>query len=128
MAGDGFPGGELMRRLRRGEAGQATVEFAGMTFWILVAAIFVWQAGLVAWSFVSATNAARTAARLYSRTGDTNQAIDDARKSLSGLLSKGAHIYFNGDTAEVDVKIPLFLPGLQPGMAAHGDAEMPHTG
>ena len=117
-----------MRGRWHGESGQATVEFAGMAIWITVAALFVWQAGVVAWSFVSATNAARTAARLYSRTGDTNQAIDDARKSLSGVLSKGANIRFNGDTAEVDVKIPLFLPGLQPGLTAHGDAEMPHTG
>jgi len=117
-----------MRRPRRGESGQATVEFAGMAFWILVAAVFVWQAGLVAWSFVSATNAARTAARLYSRTGDTNQAVDDAKQSLSGALSQKASIYFQGDTAEVYVDIPIFLPGLTVGLRAHGDAEMPHTG
>lgn len=117
-----------MRVRRRSESGQATIEFAGMTLWLAVAALFVWQAGLVAWSFVSATNAARTAARLYSRTGDIKQAEDDAKKSLSGVLSDQAVIDFHGDTAEVTVKIPLFLPGLKPGWTAHGDAEMPHTG
>lgn len=117
-----------MRRLRHGEAGQATIEFAGMAFWILVAAIFVWQAGLVAWSFVSATNAARTAARLYSRTGDTSTAVEDAKKSLAGTLSQNPDIYFDGDTAQVYVDIPIFLPGLSVGLRAHGDAEMPHTG
>jgi pilus assembly protein CpaE len=117
-----------MRGRRHGEAGQATIEFAGMTFWILLAALFVWQAALVGWSFVSATNAARTAARLYSRTGDQSQAIQDAKKSLSGSLSSNANIYFNGDRAEVSVPIPLFVPGLNPGLTAHGDALMPHTG
>jgi Flp pilus assembly protein TadG len=112
----------------RCESGQATVEFAAMTFWLLVAAVFALQAGLVAWSFVSATNAARTAARLYSRTGDTQQASDDARKSLSGILSTGAQVDFNGDTAEVRVKIPLFFPLVHSGLGAKGDAEMPHTG
>ena len=117
----------MSKRLRSG-SGQATIEFAGMTFWIVIAALFAWQLGLAAWSFVSATNAARTAARLYSRTGDTQQAADDAKKSLSGVLSNGAYVGFNGDTAEVKVKIPLLIPGLDTGLEAHGDAEMPHTG
>jgi Flp pilus assembly protein TadG len=117
-----------MRGRKRSESGQATIEFAGMTLWLAVAAMFVWQAGLVAWSFISATNAARTAARLYSRTGDKGQAIDDAKKSLSGALSGDARIWFSGDTAEVRVKIPLFLPGLHPGLEANGDAKLPHTG
>jgi len=112
----------------RSESGQATLEFAGMTVWLLLAALFAFQLGLVAWSFVSATNAARTAARLYSRTGDKQQAEDDAKKSLSGVLSNGASVSFVGDTAEVDVKIPLFIPIIHPGLVAHGDAEMPHTG
>lgn len=117
-----------MRGRHNGEAGQATIEFAGMTVWLLIAAVFAWQLGLVAWSFVSATNAARTAARLYSRTGDTQQAEQDAKKSLSGVLSSGASVSFTGDTAEVQVKIPLLIPGINPGLVAHGDAAMPHTG
>jgi len=117
-----------MRHRVRSETGQATIEFTAMTFWLVLAAVFAWQLGLVAWSFVSATNAARTAARLYSRTGDQSQAIDDARKSLSGVLSSGADIKFQGDRAMVAVKIPLFIPGIHPGLVAHGDAEMPHTG
>ena len=117
-----------MRGRRHGEAGQATIEFAGMTVWILLAALFVWQAALVGWSFVSATNAARTAARLYSRTGDQNQAIQDAKNSLSGSLSSDAHVWFSDGRAEVSVPIPLFLPGLHPGLNADGDALMPHTG
>ena len=110
------------------ESGQATIEFTAMTFWLVLAAVFAWQLGLVAWSFVSATNAARTAARLYSRTGDTQQAKDDARKSLSGVLSSGANVWFDGDTAKVQVSIPVLIPGLHTGLVANGDAEMPHTG
>lgn len=112
----------------RDNSGQATIEFAGMALWLVIAALFAWQLGLVAWSFVSANNAARTAARLFSRTGDTQQAADDAKKSLSGVLSSGASVGFQGNTAEVQVKIPLVLPGLPSGLVAHGDAEMPHTG
>ena len=117
-----------MRVRRGGQAGQATIEFAGMTLWLAIAALFAWQLGLAAWSFVSATNAARTAARLYSRVGDQSQAVDDARKSLSGVLSSDAKVWFDGDTAHVRVKIPLLLPGLHSGLEAKGDAEMPHTG
>ena len=110
------------------ESGQATIEFTSMTFWLVLAAVFAWQLGLVGWSFISATNAARTAARLYSRTGDKQQAEDDAKKSLSGFLSKDADAHFDGDRAVVNVPIPLFFPNVNSGLVAKGDAEMPHTG
>ena len=49
-----------MRRLLRDERGQASAEFMGMVFWLLLAALFVWQLMLAAWTVNQATNAART--------------------------------------------------------------------
>jgi hypothetical protein len=112
----------------RSESGQATVEFSAMMIWLTVAALFAWQLGLVAWSYVSATNAARTAARLYSRTGDSKTAVADTKSSLSGIISQGADVHFEGEKAVVKVDIPIVFPGLTSGLKATGDADMPHTG
>ena len=118
----------------RSESGQATLEFSAMTIWLLVAALFAWQLGLVAWSFVSASNGARTAARIYSRVGDTSQAIAETKKSFSGVLGTGADVQFvqqqTGEepTAETTVTIPLLLPNVKSPFEAHGEATMPHTG
>jgi hypothetical protein len=112
----------------RSQSGQATVEFSAMIIWLGIAALFAWQIGLAAWSEVSAVNAARTAARLYSRTGDTASAISDAKQSLSGFISNGADVHFEGEKAVVNVNIPIVFPGLKSGIEAEGDADMPHTG
>jgi Flp pilus assembly protein TadG len=118
----------------RSESGQATLEFSAMLIWLLIAGLFAWQLGLVAWSFVSASNAARTAARIYSRVGDTNQAIAETKKSFTGVLGTGSNVQFvqkqTGEepTAEVTVTIPLLLPSVGSPFTAHGEATMPHTG
>lgn len=112
----------------RAQSGQATIEFSGMLLWLLVAALFAWQLGLVAWSYVSATNAARTAARMYSRTGDVTSAEEVGKQSLSGVVSSGASVTFNGEQAVVQVNIPIVIPGFKSGLQVEGDADMPHTG
>lgn len=112
----------------RSQSGQATIEFAGMLLWLGLAALFCWQLGLVAWSYVSATNAARTAARVYSRTGDITSAEQVGEQSLSGVVSSGARVQFQGEKAIVHVNIPIVIPGLGSGVQAVGDADMPHTG
>jgi hypothetical protein len=118
-----------MRTRLRSEQGQATIEFGGTLLWLILAAVFAWQMGLVAWSWVSANNAARTTARLYSRTGDATQAASDGKKSLSGVLSKNANVNVDqsGD-AKVTIDIPLVLPGLGSGLDIHENAVMPYTG
>src|SRR6266496_4409250 len=108
----------------RSESGQATIEFSAMMVWLVVAAVFAWQLGLVAWSYVSATNAARTAARLYSRTGDPATAIADTKSSLSGIIATDADVHFEGEKAVVKVNIPIVFPGLvKKGFTAEGDAD-----
>lgn len=112
----------------RSQSGQATLEFSAMLLWLGIAALFAWQLGLVAWSYVSATNAARTAARVYSRTGDQAAAETVGQQSLSGLLSSNADVHFEGEKAVVKVSIPIVIPGLASGLHATGDADMPNTG
>lgn len=112
----------------RGESGQATVEFSAMIVWLIVAGLIAWEIGLAAWAEVSAVNAARTAARLYSRTGDTTSAIADTKQSLSGFVSHDADVHFNGPTAVVHLNIPIVLPWLSSGVQANADAHMPQTG
>ena len=59
----------------RSEQGQASVEFMGMLFWLLVATVVVWQLMLAAWTANQATNAARTASRVSARPdGDPEKA------------------------------------------------------
>ncbi len=95
----------------RGQHGQSTVELAGMITLVFIAALFVFQAALVGWTAVSATNAARTAVRMASRGGD---GVAAGRNSLSGKgLSSDASVTVSGDEAIVSVPLPLVIPGLQ---------------
>jgi Flp pilus assembly protein TadG len=98
-------------RLWREQRGQASAEFMGMMFWLLLAALLVWQLMLAAWTVNQATNAARTASRVAARPGgDTEKA---ARNAVSGPLRDGFHDFRqNGETATVHLKIPIIMPGL----------------
>jgi hypothetical protein len=100
-----------MTRLWREQRGQASVEFMGMVFWLLLAAVFIWQLMLAAWTVNQATNAARTASRVAARPdGDAEKA---ARNAVSGPLRGGLHDFrTNGEEATVHLKIPIILPGL----------------
>ena len=53
-----------MSRLHRDQRGQASVEFAGVVLWLMLAGFAVWQILLVTYSFNQASNAARTASRV----------------------------------------------------------------
>ncbi|HET8951865.1 MAG TPA: TadE/TadG family type IV pilus assembly protein [Solirubrobacteraceae bacterium] len=115
-----------MRRLRRAhrdQRGQASVEFAGVLVWLLLAALFVWQLMLVTWAFNQASNAARTASRVDGRGGD---AVKAGREALSKGLRDGARIRMEGERAVVRVRIPILLPGLDSDdMVAERKAELP---
>ena len=100
-----------MTRLWREERGQASAEFMGMVFWLLLAAVFVWQLMLAAWTVNQATNAARTASRVAARPG--GDAEKAARNAVSGPLRGGFHGFReSGEKATVHLKIPIILPGL----------------
>ena len=98
-----------MRRRLADERGQASVEFAGILFWLVLAAFVVWQLLLVTWAFNQASNAARTASRVDGRGGDASKA---ARNALPGGLRDGMRVKVVGETAKLSVRIPIVVPGL----------------
>ena len=114
-----------MTRLWHDERGQASAEFMGMIFWLLLAAVFVWQLMLAAWTVNQATNAARTASRVAAREG--GDAEKAARNAVSGPLRDGFHKFsMNGEKATVHLKIPIIFPGLTAkGFSVTRDATLP---
>jgi len=113
----------VLRRLHRDQRGQASVEFAGVLVWLLLAALFIWQLLLVTWTFNQASNAARTASRADGRGGSAQKAGRDA---LSPGLRDQAKIEMAGEKATVKVRIPIVVPGLDsPKLLATRTAELP---
>ena len=102
-----------MRRLAtrlREETGQASIEFAGVLVWMLLAALLVWQLMLVTWTFNQASNAARTASRADGRGGSGEKA---GRAALSPGLRKHAKVDRTNDhTVRVKLKVPVLFPGV----------------
>jgi pilus assembly protein CpaE len=112
-----------MRRRLGDERGQASVEFAGVLFWLVLTAFVVWQLLLVTWSFNQASNAARTASRVDGRGGD---AVKAGREALSPGLRDHARVEMRGERATVRVRIPIIVPGLDTDkLRASRSAELP---
>jgi hypothetical protein len=118
----------MLRRLLRDERGQASAELMGMVWWLLLAALFVWQLMLGAWTVTQTSNAARTASRVEARGGDAEKA---ARNALSGPLRKGFaedRFRIEGERATVVVRIPIIVPGVTaPGFEARRSVTLPET-
>ena len=107
------------------ERGQTSVELVGMLWWMLLAALVVWQLMLAAWAVDQAANAARTASRVEGRGGDARKA---ARNALSSGLRDGVEVTMAGETAKVSVRIPIIVPGLgADGLRASRTATLPGT-
>jgi hypothetical protein len=96
-------------RLLRDQRGQTSVELVGMLWWMLLAALVVWQLMLAAWTVDQTANAARTASRVEGRGGDPAKA---ARNALPGGLRDGTEVEMRGETANVSVRVPIIVPGL----------------
>jgi hypothetical protein len=99
----------MIARLLRCERGQASVELMGFVFWLLFAAVCVWQLLLATWAINQASNAARTASRVSARDGDVKKA---ARNAVSKPLRQGFRVKMDGEEATVRLRIPLIVPGL----------------
>jgi len=115
-----------MRRLRRDERGQATVELLGLLPYLLLAGLVMWQLLLATWAITSASNAARTGSRVESRqAGAGKQAAIDA---LNGPLRKHAVATVSGERTVVRVRIPILVPGLDTdSVTVQRKAEFPKT-
>ena len=111
----------------------------GTTGLLLFAALVAWQLALAGWSAVAAANAARTAARAYSRTGDLVSAENDGKDSLSGDgLLTGSSVKVTpggigpggqaGAHADVVVSIPIIVPGIASPITIPATADIPRTG
>jgi Flp pilus assembly protein TadG len=92
----------------RGQSGQASIEFVGSLVLILFAALAMWQLLIVMWATNETSNAARTAARVQSRGGDTKKA---ARNALPRVLRHELKVDPAGETVTLTVRIPLLFPG-----------------
>jgi hypothetical protein len=118
----------MLRRLLRDQRGQASAELLGMVWWLLLAALFVWQLMLGAWTVTQTSNAARTASRVEARGGDAEKA---ARNALSGPLRKGFdedRFRMEGERATVVVRIPIIVPGVTAkGFEARRTVTLPGT-
>jgi hypothetical protein len=117
-----------LRRLLRDERGQASAELMGMVWWLLLAALFVWQLMLGAWTVTQTSNAARTASRVEARGGDAEKA---ARNAVSGPLRRGFdedRFDVDGERATVVVRIPIIVPGVTAdGFEAERTVTLPGT-
>jgi hypothetical protein len=117
-----------VRRLLHDQRGQASTELLGMVWWLLLAAVFVWQLMLGAWTVTQTSNAARTASRVEARGGDAEKA---ARNALSGPLRHGFdkdRFKIEGERATVVVRIPIIVPGLTAkGFEAERSVTLPET-
>ncbi|MCX5531609.1 AAA family ATPase [Streptomyces sp. NBC_00006] len=118
------------RARRRGDKGAVTLEFAAMFPLILVVLALMWQCVLYGYTYSLAGNAADEAARAATSaaagTGDMAGACDTAgRKNLPGAW-QDAQITCTDDgtvtRATVDVDVPLFFPGVNPGWSVKGEA------
>ena len=128
----------LIQRLRSGvsrrapSAGRSRSRSSGPPACLLLAALVAWQLALAGWSAVGAANAARTAARSYSRTGDAASAQADGQQALKDdFLGSGSSVHVSGTTdarADVVVSIPIIVPGITSPIRIPASADMPKTG
>lgn len=93
----------------RRQEGQASVEFLGMAWWLILVVLCVWQIALAGWAHVESSNAARTASRVAARGGEPPKA---ARNAVPGPLRRGMRVRVSGEKATVRVRIPILVPGL----------------
>ena len=68
----------------------------------------MWQLLIVMWAYNETSNAARTAARVESRGGDTRKA---ARNALPHFLRDKLEVEPAGEQVTLKVRIPLLFPG-----------------
>ncbi|MHB9759128.1 AAA family ATPase [Streptomyces sp. BYX5S] len=125
------PGAGRRGRRRAGDKGAVTLEFAAMFPLILVVLALMWQCVLYGYTYSLAGNAADEAARAatsaYASGGDGQGACDAAgREHLPGAW-QGARISCpeGGGVvtkATVEVDVPLFFPGVNPGWSVKGEA------
>ncbi|MEV5545511.1 pilus assembly protein [Streptomyces sp. NPDC052309] len=108
----------LRGRNARGDRGQVTIEFLGMTPTIIVTLVVLWQLVLVGYTFTLAGNAADEAVRAGTAAGPGERAgacREAGLDKLPGGWEGGADVNCgtaNGYvTADVRLRVPVLFPG-----------------
>ncbi|MFE1951391.1 CpaE family protein [Streptomyces sp. NPDC059524] len=118
------------RGRRRADKGAVTLEFAAMFPLVLVVMGLLWQCVLYGYTYSLAGNAADEAARAataaYATAGDGQGACAAAGREHLPSAWNGAQIACTDDGtvvhATVQVDVPLFFPGINPGWKVTGEA------
>ncbi|MGW8887612.1 TadE family protein [Streptomyces sp. NPDC055749] len=99
----------------RSDRGQAAIEFTGTLPLILITLALLWQAAMVAYTFMLAGNAADKAVTAATTSRVSAQAACEqaGREDLPGAWDAQFICQAEGDlmTARVDVQVPLLFPG-----------------
>ena len=94
----------------RDESGQASAELMGMIWWLVLVAVIVWQICSSRGPTTQVSNAARTASRVEGRGGDAEKAAQE-RALRRRCARRSQKIDVDGETADVQVRIPIAHPG-----------------
>ncbi|MDN0195448.1 pilus assembly protein [Streptomyces sp. S.PNR 29] len=102
----------------KGDRGQVTIEFLGMTPTIIVTLVVLWQIVLVGYTFILAGNAADEAVRqgTAAHRGERQAVCEQAGKDkLSDAWRSGATVSCPSSagyvTADVTLRVPVLFPG-----------------
>ncbi|MCI3222847.1 TadE family protein [Streptomyces sp. NP-1717] len=104
--------GEHSARGDRRDKGQASIEFAGVLFILLIAGLAAVQLGLVAYSIQQAGTASRTAARAASQHDVQWEQV--GQSSVSDWLADGTDFQRFPGTEEVRVEARVEVPSIIP--------------
>ncbi|MFE2206762.1 TadE family protein [Streptomyces rubiginosohelvolus] len=119
-ARSGIRGRITALRDRRGrDRGQTAVEFLGMTPFIILIMLVLWECALIGYTFSLAGNAADVGARKGSGAefAPGMACREGALKDLPGAWRKAADVDCGGSSsslyeATVELKVPVLVPGL----------------
>jgi hypothetical protein len=96
----------FLRRLRRSEQGQSSVELVAALPFVLLVGALVWQCALAGHTAWLAAHAARAGARAEVVDGDVNAAV---RSVLPEGLEHGLEVERRDGRVAVSVELPLLL-------------------
>ncbi|WP_236246556.1 TadE/TadG family type IV pilus assembly protein [Streptomyces sp. CC210A] len=116
-------------RRRRGDRGQAALEYVGVLPLLLLVGVLVIQLGIAVFAVQQAGTAARAAARMASHDEPDRSYGQAGQDAMSSWLADGARFDAQAGhdavTVTATVPIPSLIPGLLDGMEARRSATMP---
>ncbi|MET9830659.1 TadE family protein [Streptomyces sp. NPDC006385] len=100
---------------RRGDKGQVTIEFLGMTPLIVITLVLMWQFVLLGYTYSLAGNAADEAVRAGTASEGQAGCEEAGLRHLPGAWQGGARVECEASggyvTADVHLEVPVLFPG-----------------